>query len=77
MEEYGAKILLDISQFWVSKARKDKVEERYHIDRVMGPDEFHEKLPGSSEGGLTDNAYSNIMMSWMLDKSLRILREML
>ena len=76
MEEYGAKILLDISQFWVSKARKDKVEERYHIDRVMGPDEFHEKLPGSSEGGLTDNAYSNIMMSWMLDKSLRILREM-
>ncbi len=42
----------------------------------MGPDEYHEKLPGSSEGGLTDSAYSNIMMSWMLDKSLRILREM-
>ncbi len=76
MEEFGAKVLLEISQFWVSKARKEEGEERYHIDHVMGPDEFHEKLPGSSEGGLTDNAYSNIMMSWMLDKSLRILREM-
>jgi trehalose/maltose hydrolase-like predicted phosphorylase len=76
MEEYGAIILLDISLFWVSKARKDDGGERYHIDRVMGPDEFHEKLPESPEGGLTDNAYSNIMMSWMLDKSLRILREM-
>jgi len=76
MEQYGAEILLDISKFWVSKARKDEDGDRYHIDRVMGPDEFHEQLPGSSEGGLTDNAYSNMMMSWMLDKSLRIIREM-
>ncbi len=76
MEQYGARILLEISQFWVSKARKAEGEERYHIDQVMGPDEFHEKLPGSDDGGLTDNAYSNIMMSWMLEKSLRILREM-
>ena len=39
----------------------------------MGPDEFHENLPGSEEGGLTDNAYSNIMVSWMMDKAFRIL----
>lgn len=76
MEEYGALMLLDISQFWLSKARKDELTGRYHIDKVMGPDEFHEKLPGSSEGGLSDNAYSNLMMSWMLEKSLQILREM-
>ncbi|MCP4312476.1 MAG: HAD-IA family hydrolase [Bacteroidetes bacterium] len=76
MDRYGAEILLDISRFWVSKARKDKNGGRYNIDRVMGPDEFHEKLPGSSEGGISDNAYSNIMVSWMLDKSQRILREM-
>ncbi|MDX2430724.1 MAG: beta-phosphoglucomutase family hydrolase, partial [Bacteroides sp.] len=74
MEAYGAEILLDISLFWVSKARKDESGERYHIDKVMGPDEFHEKLPGSTEGGISDNAYSNIMMSWMLDKSFRILQ---
>lgn len=76
MEGFGAEILLDISKFWVSKATKDEAGERYSIDRVMGPDEYHEKLPGSTEGGLTDNAYSNIMVSWMLDKSFRIIREM-
>ena len=75
MEMYGAELIMDISRFWVSKVRKDATGERYHIDAVMGPDEFHEKLPGSTEGGLTDNAYSNIMVSWMLDKALRIAGE--
>ncbi len=49
---------------------------RYHIDRVMGPDEFHEKLPGSEKGGLTDNAYSNIMVSWMMEKAFRVLDDL-
>jgi len=76
MNLYGAELLLDISRFWVSKARKNEAGESYHIDAVMGPDEFHEKLPGSTEGGLTDNAYSNIMVSWMLDKTLSVVGEM-
>jgi beta-phosphoglucomutase family hydrolase len=76
MDHYGAEILLDICKFWISKARKDESDNRYHIDKVMGPDEFHEKLPGASDGGLTDNAYSNIMMSWMLDKAFRVLEEL-
>jgi trehalose/maltose hydrolase-like predicted phosphorylase len=46
---------------------------KFHIDKVMGPDEFHESLPGSGVGGLTDNAYSNIMVSWMMDKAFRTL----
>ncbi len=73
MEQYGAELLLDICKFWVSKATPDRGNDRYHIDKVMGPDEFHEKLPGSDEGGLTDNAYSNLMVSWMLEKAFRIL----
>ena len=76
MDHYGAEILLDICRFWVSKASKSGEDGRYHINKVMGPDEFHEKLPGDSEGGLTDNAYSNIMVSWMLDKAFRILGEL-
>lgn len=69
MGNYGAEILLDICKFWASKSKLDESDGRYHIDRVMGPDEFHEKLPGSKVGGLTDNAYSNIMVSWMMDKA--------
>jgi trehalose/maltose hydrolase-like predicted phosphorylase len=34
----------------------------------MGPDEFHEHMPGSEKGGLKDNAYTNIMVAWLLGK---------
>ncbi len=76
MEKYGAEILFDICKFWASKSTYDESDSRYHIDKVMGPDEFHETIPGSGEGGLTDNAYSNIMVSWMMEKAFRILSDM-
>jgi trehalose/maltose hydrolase-like predicted phosphorylase len=76
MSQYGAEILLDICKFWASKSVFDEADGRFHIDRVMGPDEFHEKLPGSEKGGLTDNAYSNIMVCWMMDKAFRIMDDL-
>jgi trehalose/maltose hydrolase-like predicted phosphorylase len=72
MEEYGAEILLDICKFWASKSIPG-TDGRFDIDKVMGPDEFHESLPGSGVGGLTNNAYSNIMLSWTLDKAFAVL----
>jgi trehalose/maltose hydrolase-like predicted phosphorylase len=33
----------------------------------MGPDEFHEKYPGAPEGGLRNNAYTNVMVAWLCD----------
>jgi len=71
MEQYGAEILLDICKFWASKARLE-ADGKYHVHRVMGPDEFHEALPGSEEGGLSDNAYTNIMLSWMMGRALAL-----
>lgn len=68
MVNYGNEVFFDICKFWISKTHKGE-DGRYHIDKVMGPDEFHEKLPGSNEGGLTDNAYTNIMVSWMLTRA--------
>jgi beta-phosphoglucomutase family hydrolase len=73
MVAFGNELFFDICKFWISKAQKGD-DGRYHIDKVMGPDEFHEKLPGSKEGGLTDNAYTNIMVSWMLSKA-EVLKE--
>jgi trehalose/maltose hydrolase-like predicted phosphorylase len=72
MEQYGAEILLDICKFWASKCLPGP-DGRYDIDKVMGPDEFHESLPGSEVGGLTNNAYSNIMLSWTLAKAFKVL----
>jgi beta-phosphoglucomutase family hydrolase len=68
MQLYGTEMLLDICKFWASKAEEDK-DGIFHIHKVMGPDEFHEALPGAEEGGLSNNAYSNIMVSWMMDKA--------
>ena len=72
MVKYGAELLYDICRFWSSKAVFDKGTGRYHIDRVMGPDEYHEKLPGNDKGGVTDNAYTNIMVSWMMEKAIQL-----
>jgi len=38
----------------------------------MGPDEFHERLPGSEEAGFKDNAYTNIMIVWTLKTALEL-----
>lgn len=67
---YGLEIMLEIARFWASIAKYDEKDNRYHINGVMGPDEFHEKYPDSEKGGLQDNAYTNIMVSWLLHKTV-------
>jgi hypothetical protein len=46
IEEYGAEMFLEICRFWASKTVYNEQTGRYEIHKVMGPDEFHEKLPG-------------------------------
>ncbi len=67
LKEYGLEMMLEIARFWASIAEPDN-NGKYHINGVMGPDEFHEKYPGKSEeeGGINDNAYTNVMVSWLL-----------
>jgi beta-phosphoglucomutase family hydrolase len=67
---YGMEMLLEIARFWASIAGYDPEADRYHIEGVMGPDEFHEKYPGSEKGGFKDNAYTNIMTAWLLHKTI-------
>lgn len=73
MEKYGAEIFFEISRFWASKAVYNNKAQRYEISGVMGPDEYHEKYPGSEEGGLKDNSYTNIMVAWLFKKAFEIL----
>lgn len=76
LEKFGAEMLIEIARFWASIATFDKKSGRYHIAGVMGPDEYHEKLPDSDEPGITDNAYTNIMVVWLLEKILDILPQL-
>lgn len=63
MRLYGMEMLTDIARFWLSKAEYNESTGRYSVSGVMGPDEFHEHISGSSAAGLKDNAYTNLMIS--------------
>jgi trehalose/maltose hydrolase-like predicted phosphorylase len=56
--EHGAEILLETARFWASRAEPGD-DDRYHILRVIGPDEYHESID--------DNAYTNGMARWNLE----------
>ncbi|MEI6694569.1 MAG: HAD-IA family hydrolase [Bacteroidota bacterium] len=69
MLAYGGEMLIEICRLWESKASFNEKTQRYSIEKVMGPDEFHEKYPDAKEDGLRDNAYSNLMTIWMFNKT--------
>jgi trehalose/maltose hydrolase-like predicted phosphorylase len=54
-------------------AHYNPARERYEIHGVMGPDEFHERYPGSAAGGLRNNAYTNVMVAWLCGVAARVL----
>ncbi len=63
---HGAEMLVEIARFWASLATWDEGLGRFRIRGVVGPDEFHTRLPGSGRPGLDDNAYTNVMAAWCL-----------
>ena len=73
MQDYGAEMMLEIARFWSSIAHHNPERDRYEIHGVMGPDEFHEKYPDSAEGGLKNNAYTNVMVAWIAETALKVL----
>ncbi|MFS0692996.1 glycoside hydrolase family 65 protein [Streptomyces nitrosporeus] len=70
----GAEMILQIARFWADTARHDTGDARYHIEGVMGPDEFHDAYPGAAEAGLRDNAYTNVTAAWVLSRAAGLWR---
>lgn len=62
--KYGAEIFLDTAKFWQSKVKYNEKFDRYEINKVIGPDEFHEHI--------NNNAYTNYLAKWSLRKTLEI-----
>jgi trehalose/maltose hydrolase-like predicted phosphorylase len=71
--EYGAEMMLEIARFWASIAHFNPDRDRYEIHGVMGPDEFHEKYPGSDQPGVRNNAYTNVMVAWLMETTSTLL----
>jgi alpha,alpha-trehalase len=70
---HGGKVLLETARFWASAATYDRARDRYEIRGVMGPDEYHDGYPGADEAGLNNNAYTNVMVVWVLLRALELL----
>ena len=73
LRDYGAEMFIELARFWAGVARLNPETGRYEISGVMGPDEFQEKYPGASTGGLKDNSYTNIMVAWLLRAAAQVL----
>jgi len=74
--KFGAELFLSICHYWSSLAEKNPKTKRFCISGVMGPDEFHEEYPGAQEGGLVNNAYTNLMAVWTFERGFLILKSL-
>lgn len=61
---YGMEIILDTSKFWSSRVEYNKEFDRYEINRVIGPDEFHDHV--------NNNVYTNYLAKWNLEKGAEL-----
>lgn len=53
----GAEMIVETARFWASRALRGD-DGRFHIDGVIGPDEYHEDA--------ADNAFTNVLARWNL-----------
>ena len=61
---YGAEIVFNTARFWESRLEYNEAANRYEMNSVIGPDEFHEHVNNS--------VYTNWMAQWNLHKAIEI-----
>lgn len=62
MDRYGYELILDTAKFWCSRLEWSEGDNKYHINDVVGPDEYKE--------GVDDNAFTNYMAYWNIEKAI-------
>lgn len=62
MDHYGYEIIFETATFWKSRLEWDKEKQRYHINNVIGPDEYKEHV--------NNNAFTNHMAHWNIEKAI-------
>ncbi|MEM9514846.1 MAG: glycosyl hydrolase family 65 protein [Actinomycetota bacterium] len=74
MRLWGAEVMLEIARFWASTTTYNHSLDRYEINGVMGPDEFHEAYPDRDDPGLNNNSYTNVMAVWCLSRAFDVIQ---
>ncbi|CUA79115.1 glycoside hydrolase family 65 protein [Anoxybacillus suryakundensis] len=63
MERYGYEMLFDTATFWASRLEWNEEKQQYHINDVIGPDEYKEHV--------NNNAFTNYMAHWNIETAIR------
>ncbi|RRG18762.1 glycoside hydrolase family 65 protein [Weissella viridescens] len=71
LQNGGLTMLLEIAKFWLHKVQLAD-DGRFDLADVMGPDEFHEAYPDAKTAGIKNNAYTNVMLTWLLNWILEL-----
>jgi len=72
----GGELIIEVTRMFASQATYDPAGERFHIAGVMGPDEYHDGYPDAPGTGLRDNAYTNVLLSWLCERAGDVLAEL-
>jgi alpha,alpha-trehalase len=70
LRHHGAELIVECARLFSSLATYDEKRQRYSIVGVLGPDEYHDGYPGRDRPGLDNNAYTNVMIAWMMGRTL-------
>ncbi len=73
MRYWGGEMVLEVARFLASATTYNHVLDRYEIKGVVGPDEYHDHYPGREDGGLDNNAYTNVLAVWCLLRAFDVL----
>lgn len=74
LAEHGIEILVEVARFWAGLATLDQRDGRFDVRAVMGPDEFHDGYPDRPGHGIDNNAYTNLLVSWVLQRAVEARR---
>lgn len=76
LTERGADLIVEVARLFASLATHDAATNRFHIEGVMGPDEYHDGYPDTPGSGLRDNAYTNVLAAWVCGRAVDTLAEL-
>ena len=62
MEKYGYEIMFDTAIFWASRLEWGEIKQRYHINEVIGPDEYKEHVD--------NDAFTNWLAYWTIETAI-------
>ncbi|KHF28388.1 Kojibiose phosphorylase [Anoxybacillus sp. BCO1] len=63
MKRCGYEMLFDTATFWASRLEWNEEKKQYHINDVIGPDEYKEHV--------NNNAFTNYMAHWNIETAIR------